>query len=75
MSLQVEDSEGIPLLTQGELTCEAVVGGLAMKALIDMGKSVYLMREERYKALRNNGWMGRPDIKISQTDKRNEDPR
>lgn len=44
------------MLTQEEeFTCEAVVGGSAMKALIDIGVSVSLMREERYKSLRKWG--------------------
>lgn len=42
-----------PVLTQEtEHSCEAVVGGLAMKALTDTGMSVSLLREE-YRRLKN----------------------
>lgn len=57
------------LLTQeGELTCKAVIKGKAVRALIDVGASVSLIREDRYKSLKLQGWLRRTDVKISQAD-------
>lgn len=37
-----------------------------MKALIETGASVSLLREKEYRKLRNRGWMRKPDIEITQ---------
>lgn len=57
------------LLTQErEFTCEAVIKGKEMMALIDTAASVSLIREERHKGLRTRGWLRRRDIELSQAD-------
>lgn len=57
------------LLTQErELSCKVVVGGSMVKAIIDTGASVSLLREGEYRRLKNQGRMRRPDIEITQAD-------
>lgn len=41
-----------------------------MRALIDMGASVSLIEEHRYKSLKNLGWLRKPDMEISQVDRK-----
>lgn len=55
------------LLQEEELANETVIKGNTMKALIDMGSTVSLTRENRYKLLRLRGWLRKLDIEISYT--------
>lgn len=84
---RIRTAKVFSLLTQeGELTCEAVVGGSITRILTDTGgvglwvSSVSFMKEERYRILRNWRWLRRPDIYVGRwktnEDKGNgEDPR
>lgn len=51
-----------------EVTCEAVIKGKAMRALIDTRATVSLIREDQYKNFEIVGLVRSPDIEISQAD-------
>lgn len=52
-----------------ELTCVAVIGVSVIRALIDMGASVSLLRETEYRHFRNWEWMRKSGIEITQADR------